>query len=196
MNKLKTIIEFDEITTLCQEQKFTKAIDKLKKLYKVTVPNNLHIYLSIKSIKADIENGKDNDLISNNILVIQNQILGFRLTKSERFSNFAIAVMSYTLIPLMPFLANWLNNKQNSNENIILSIAIYCISIALSIKYTRDRMIGIIMSILVFLLVRENPTQQAMLVSFIVTFIIFLLHVTDRAKRHLIEHEPYLNIKR
>ena len=196
MNDKAYIEKITQIDKACGDKRFPDAIKLIEEIQGEISDNDLSLYLSLKSIKEDLTNNKAEELISNDIQNAVSIIRRKKFSKSERWSNFIVAIMSYTLIPAMPFLANWLNNKQNTTENIILSLAIYCISVALSMQAARDRMIGIILSILIFLLVRENPTSQAMTAGLVVTIAIFTMHVIDRMNRHLTNHEPYLNIKK
>jgi len=196
MNDKNYIEKINQINEACTEKRFADAIKFIEELQRDISDNDLSLYLSLKSIKEDLNNNKSGELIENSIQHAVSIIKKKKLSRSERWSNFIVAVMSYTLIPAMPFLANWLNNKQNTDENIILSLAIYCISVALSMQAARDRMVGIILSILIFLIVRENPTYQAMIAGLVVTVSIFTMHIIDRMNRHLVNHEPYLNIKK
>ena len=196
MDDKKYIEKIDKLDKACLDKDFTTAITFIEVIQSEISDNDLSLYLSIKSIKEDITNNKAEELISNDIQTAVSLIKKKKLSKNERWSNLIVAIMSYTLIPAMPFLANWLNDKQNTDENIILSLAIYCISVALSMQAARDRMIGIILSILIFLLVRESPTSQAMTAGFLLTIAIFTIHLIDRINRHLVNHEPYLNIKK
>ncbi len=124
---------------------FSESVTALNSLHEELNPNDLAIYLTLKSIEHDIANSKSEEFISNEIKSLLKRFRRKRLVKSERWSNFVVAVMSFTLIPALPFIANWINEVPNTGNSLVLSLAIYCISVALSIESPRDRMISIIL---------------------------------------------------
>jgi hypothetical protein len=184
--------KISQVDTLNSSLKFGDAVVLLDELRLVLLPNDLAAYLSIKSILEDIKNDKNQDFIRKDIDETKKKILNQRLPKTEKISNFIISIVSYTLIPIVPFIANYLNNEPNTNKDIVLSLAMYCISIALSLKTARDRIFGILFSIIIFLLVDKEPKPNAVYGTYVFTAITVTFHLLDRINRHLRENEPFV----
>lgn len=171
---------------------FEESIKILDELRIKLLPNDLVAYLSIKSLENDMKIGKDQDYIRKDISELMQKVINQRLPRSEKISNFTISVVSYTLIPIVPFIANFLNDLPNTGKDIVLSFAMYCISIALSFKTARDRIIGILFSLIIFLLVDQEPKPSAIYATYFFTVVIVSFHLNDRINRHLKGNEPYL----
>lgn len=180
------------ISSHASSSKFEEAVQVVNELRIRLLPNDLAAYLSIKSITEDIGTNKNPDYIRKDIEEIKQKIINQRIPIKEKISNFVIAIVSYTLIPIIPFVANWLNNEENTNKDIVLSFAMYCISISLSFKTARDRILGILFSLIIFLLVDKEPKQGAVLGTYLLTFVTIVFHVFDRVNRHIKDNEPFI----
>lgn len=181
-----------KIDTCISTGKYVDAMPIFKELHSKIAPNDLSIFLTLKALGEDIQNKRNEDYLLKQIEDLKTRFTLQRIPKSEKISNFTISVVSYTLIPIIPFIANWLNKEANTKKDIILSLAMYCISIALSLKHARDRIIGILFSLIVFLLVDKEPRDGAVIGTYCLSLVTVVLHISDRFSRHIVNNEPYV----
>lgn len=174
------------------ESKYEEVLGDLKKMGSVLAKNDLSMYLAIKSLEEDVKNQKVDDLLRKSFEDLIERIEGNFVAKTDRVSNFLVAILSFTVLPLTPFLANWLNEEENTRKDVVLTLAMYSISIALSVKSTRLRMFGMISTVILFLMVNKEPPVRAVVASFAITVMNIIAHVWDRYERHLKGNEPYI----
>lgn len=175
-----------------KQRKFEETIPIFQDLHSALLPNDLTTYLSIKSLHDTIKSNRDIEFVLKEVSDIKARLQILRLPERERISNFVTSVVSYTIIPVVPFFANWLNGEETTNKDVVLSLAMYNISIALSLKSARDRILGILFSITIFLLVDKEPKPNAVFATYLLTLVTVLLHFADRYYRHLKYQEPYI----
>jgi len=185
-------ILFYSIEENLKNKKHTLVVNQLRSLFDELTPNDLSVYRTLKSIENDILNGKDNEFIEHSITELLKSVKSKRLSKRERLANFIVSVMTFTLIPAFPFITKWMSEMSISPTDLILAMAVYCTSISISIDSMAEKMGALILSILVCLLVKDNPNNIAIGTSVFITIAICSMHITDRVKRHLFNHEPYL----
>ena len=172
--------------------KFEEAYNELVQLCDQLVPNEKDVYLSLLSLKEDIDNNKEKSLIVNEAKIIIKGLSQLGLTKSEKWKNFIMAIFSYSLIPFIPYITSTVNDLALTRSEIILTFGLYCMSIGLSMKTNYYRIISMILSALVLSLNNNKPTDMAFNISLIISALIFILHLVDRVDRHLINNEKYL----
>lgn len=192
MNDNNFTDNLNKIDSCISTGKYIDAIPVFKELHNKLTPNDLSIFLTLKALGEDIQNKRNEDYLLKQIEDLKTRFAIQRIPRSEKISNFTISVVSYTLIPIIPFIANWLNKEENTKKDIILSLAMYCISIALSLKHARDRIFGILFSLIIFLLVDKEPRDGAVIGTYCLSFVTVAFHISDRFNRHIINNEPYV----
>lgn len=188
--------EFNEkiftLENLVASLQFQEAISLLDNLRETILPEDLPAYVSCKSLSEDINCNRNIDYIKKDIKSVKERLILKRLPKKEKISNFLISVISYSLIPLVPFVANALLRDETTGRDFVLSFAMYCIGITMSFKSILFRTLGIFLSIIVFLLVDKSPEPNAIIATYLIGVFIVIMLFNDRINRHIKGNEPYI----
>jgi hypothetical protein len=182
------IVLLESLVTSSKLQEATVLLDSLRE---AILPEDLPSYISCQSLKEDVNCNRNIEYIKKDIKVVKERLIQQRIPKKDKIVNFSISVISYSLIPLVPFVANVLLKEETTGKDIVLSFAMYCIGITMSFKSILHRTLGIFLSIIVFLLVDKSPQPNAIIATYMIALFIVIMLVNDRLNRHIKGDEPY-----
>ncbi len=183
-----------ELKKQLQQEKYVDVTKKCLYIFKELDLNDLRLYNLIRSVEKNINQQVDPIIIESGINHVLDKFKEYRQTKAEQFSNLIIAVVSYSLIPALTFVAVYIKSGEAPMGSVLtMSLAVYCMSITLSIKGKAERIMGLFFSLFVFVCfaIQEENKENADLIIYvnICTSMVIALFLWDRIHRHLLKSE-------
>lgn len=112
--------------------------------------------------------------------------------------NFIAAVIFYQIIPLIPLWFEWKHTGDIKMDSFTLTVSIYSFAIGFSSKYTGQLAVCFLIGLVQAGAYNGNSTQSAIPFYNSLTFyllIVFVMHLTERYRRHYLNDEPFFSIK-
>jgi hypothetical protein len=126
----KRIADFIEA---CEKKDFSKTIEELQQLFREATPDSLTLYQRIESLKIDIStSSKTPELMANSAIQLYKEMISQRLDFRDRLGQVALSLLLFVLLPFLPLIVFLLSGETVSSKDEILTITLFCITIALT----------------------------------------------------------------